>query len=107
MTGPDEDLEHGTLEERDPTIDDSEALVRVGSNEDPDKPERILEKTMQVCPVGHLFAQAGVDTDPPGQGVAEDRRNAVVPSPRNVPVLRETFPVPHYPSWRGTLPIRE
>ncbi|MEF8796349.1 MAG: OsmC family protein [Salinivenus sp.] len=52
-----------TLEKGDTTISDSEALVRVDSNEDLDKLERILEKTMHVCPVGHLFEQAGVDTD--------------------------------------------
>lgn len=52
-----------TLEKGDTTISDSEALVRVDSGEDLGKLERILEKTMQVCPVGHLFEQAGVDTD--------------------------------------------
>lgn len=52
-----------TLEKGDTTISDSEALVRVDSDEDLGKLERILEKTMQVCPVGHLFEQAGVDTD--------------------------------------------
>lgn len=52
-----------TLEKGDTTISDSEALVRVDSDEDLDKLERILDKTMQVCPVGHLFEQAGVDTE--------------------------------------------
>ena len=52
-----------TLEKGDTTIRDAEAVVRVDSDEDPARLERILDKTMQVCPVGHLFEQAGVETD--------------------------------------------
>jgi hypothetical protein len=52
-----------TLEKGDTTIRDAEAVVRVDSDEAPDKLERILDKTMRVCPVGRLFERAGVDID--------------------------------------------
>ena len=52
-----------TLEKGDTTIRDAEAVVRVDSDEAPGRLERILDKTMQVCPVGRLFERAGVDID--------------------------------------------
>ena len=51
------------LEKGKTTIRDAEALVRVDSDEDQDKLERILDKTMKICPVGHLFERAGVEID--------------------------------------------
>jgi Predicted redox protein, regulator of disulfide bond formation len=46
-----------------PTLTDSEAVVRVDSSADQDRLERVLDKTMQACPVGRLFEQAGVETE--------------------------------------------
>lgn len=51
------------LEKGDTTIRDVEGVVRVDSDEDLDKLERVLDKTMRVCPVGRLFEQAGVETE--------------------------------------------
>jgi uncharacterized OsmC-like protein len=46
-----------------PTFTGSRAVVKVDSDEDQEKLERILEKTMQACPVGRLFEQAGIETE--------------------------------------------
>jgi uncharacterized OsmC-like protein len=46
-----------------PTLTDSEAVVRVDSPADPDRLKRVLDKTMEACPVGRLFEQAGVETE--------------------------------------------
>ncbi len=45
------------------TIGASETLVKVDSDEDAGKLERVLDKTMRTCPVGQLFEQAGVEMD--------------------------------------------
>lgn len=45
------------------TIGASEVVVRVDSDEDAGKLERVLDKTMRTCPVGRLFEQAGVEID--------------------------------------------
>jgi uncharacterized OsmC-like protein len=45
------------------TLTDSEAVVRVDSDEAKGKLERVLAKTMEACPVGRLFEQAGVETE--------------------------------------------
>lgn len=46
-----------------PTFTTSKAVVKVDSDEPEDKLQRILAKTMQACPVGRLFEQAGIETD--------------------------------------------
>ena len=51
------------LEKEEGTIGTSEVVVRVNSDEDAGKLERVLDKTMRSCPVGRLFEQAGVDTN--------------------------------------------
>jgi uncharacterized OsmC-like protein len=53
------DLEKG---DKDPTFTGTAGTVQVDSDEDEDKLRRILDKTMQACPVGRLFEQAGLDT---------------------------------------------
>jgi putative redox protein len=45
------------------TIGASEVVVRVDSDEETGKLERVLDKTMRTCPVGRLFEQAGVEVD--------------------------------------------
>ena len=42
---------------------DSEAVVRVESEADRNRLERVLDKTMEACPVGRLFEEAGVETE--------------------------------------------
>lgn len=44
------------------TLTDSSAVVRVDSDADSDRLQRVLDKTMQSCPVGRLFEKAGVET---------------------------------------------
>ena len=44
-----------------PTFTKGSALVRVDSDETQEKLERILEKTMNACPVGRLFEAANVE----------------------------------------------
>jgi len=44
-----------------PTFTGGTALVKVDSDESQEKLERILEKTMNACPVGRLFEAAKVD----------------------------------------------
>jgi len=39
------------------------ATVRVESEADPSKLERVLDKTMNACPVGRLFEEAGVTVE--------------------------------------------
>ena len=51
------------LEKEKGTIGASDVVVRVDSDEDAGKLERVLDKTMRTCPVGRLFEQAGVDID--------------------------------------------
>jgi putative redox protein len=51
------------LEKEKGTIGASEVVVRVDSDEDAGKLERVLDKTMRTCPVGRLFEQAGVEID--------------------------------------------
>ena len=46
-----------------PTLTDSEAVVRVDSDADRGRLQRVLDKTMEACPVGRLFEQAGVETE--------------------------------------------
>lgn len=46
-----------------PTFTTSKALVKVDSDEDQEKLERILKKTLEACPVGRLFEQAGIETE--------------------------------------------
>ncbi len=53
------DLEKG---DKDPTFTGTSGTVKVDSDEDEDKLRRILDKTIQACPVGRLFEQAGLDT---------------------------------------------
>lgn len=45
------------------TFTESTATVRVDSDEEQQKLERILSKTMDACPVGQLFEQAGIQTE--------------------------------------------
>ncbi len=45
-----------------PTFTSSRAFVKVDSDEAQEKLERVLDKTMQACPVGRLFEQAGIET---------------------------------------------
>ncbi|MFP4383716.1 MAG: OsmC family protein [Spirochaetia bacterium] len=45
----------------DPTFTKATAVVSVDSDEDQEKLERILDKTMKACPVGRLFEQAGLE----------------------------------------------
>jgi uncharacterized OsmC-like protein len=47
----------------DPTFTASRAIVKVDSEEDQEKLEKILKKTLEACPVGRLFEQAGIETD--------------------------------------------
>lgn len=47
----------------DPTFTTSRALVKVDSDEDQEKLEKILNKTLDACPVGRLFEQAGIATE--------------------------------------------
>jgi len=44
-------------------FDRATATVRVESEAEPDKLERVLDKTMSACPVGRLFEEAGVTVD--------------------------------------------
>ncbi|MFW5995397.1 MAG: OsmC family protein [Spirochaetia bacterium] len=44
------------------TFTASRAVVKVDSDEEQAKLERVLEKTKQACPVGKLFEQAGIET---------------------------------------------
>lgn len=46
-----------------PTFTTSKATVKVDSEESEEKLERILSKTIEACPVGKLFEQAGIETD--------------------------------------------
>lgn len=45
----------------DPTFSSVSALVKIDSDEEQEKLERILDKTMKACPVGRLFEQAGLE----------------------------------------------
>lgn len=53
------DLDKG---DKDPTFTSSSGTVKVDSDEDDDKLRRVLDKTIQACPVGRLFEQAGLET---------------------------------------------
>ncbi|NBC30315.1 MAG: hypothetical protein GVY29_10035 [Spirochaetes bacterium] len=53
------DLDKG---DKDATFTSSSGTVKVDSEEDEDKLRRILDKTIQACPVGRLFEQAGLET---------------------------------------------
>lgn len=44
-------------------FDRATATVRVESEADPSKLERVLDKTMNACPVGQLFEAAGVTVE--------------------------------------------
>lgn len=44
-------------------FDRATATVRVESDADPEKLERVLDKTMSACPVGRLFEEADVALD--------------------------------------------
>ena len=44
-----------------PTIGSAKVVVTVDSDESQEKLRRVLEKAMQVCPVGHLYEKAGVE----------------------------------------------
>jgi uncharacterized OsmC-like protein len=44
-----------------PTFTKGTALVKVDSDETQEKLERILDKTMNACPVGKLFEAAGIE----------------------------------------------
>jgi uncharacterized OsmC-like protein len=44
-----------------PTFTSGEIRVRIDSEEDEDKLKRVLDKTMQACPVGRLFEKAGLE----------------------------------------------
>jgi uncharacterized OsmC-like protein len=44
-----------------PTIVSANAVVTVDSDESEDKLKRVLDKTMQVCPVGRLYEKAGIE----------------------------------------------
>ena len=46
-----------------PTFTTSVAHVKVDSDEEQEKLERILNKTLDACPVGKLFEQAGIQTE--------------------------------------------
>ena len=46
-----------------PTFTGARAVMKVDSDESQEKLERILEKTVQACPVGKLFEQAGIETE--------------------------------------------
>ncbi|MFO8065719.1 MAG: OsmC family protein [Spirochaetia bacterium] len=54
------DLDKG---DKDPTFTSTSGVVKVDSDEEEGKLQRILEKTMQACPVGQLFEQAGLHPD--------------------------------------------
>ncbi len=45
------------------TVTAVQAVVRVTSDEPEEKLQRILDKTMQLCPVGKLYEQAGISID--------------------------------------------
>jgi uncharacterized OsmC-like protein len=45
------------------TLTDANATVRVNSDADRARLERVLDKTMKACPVGQLVEQAGVTID--------------------------------------------
>ncbi|MFP4431842.1 MAG: OsmC family protein [Spirochaetota bacterium] len=44
-----------------PTFTEGKVVVSIDSDEEQEKLERILEKTMKACPVGRLFEQAGIE----------------------------------------------
>ena len=44
-----------------PTFTKATLVASIDSDEDQEKLERILEKTMKACPVGRLFEQAGIE----------------------------------------------
>ena len=44
-----------------PTITTARAIVTVDSDESEEKLQRVLEKTMQTCPVGRLYEKAGIE----------------------------------------------
>jgi len=44
-----------------PTITGAKAMVTVDSDEPEEKLQRVLDKTMQVCPVGRLYEKAGIE----------------------------------------------
>ena len=44
-----------------PTFTGGTAYVKVDSDESQEKLERILQKTVNACPVGKLFEQAGIE----------------------------------------------
>lgn len=48
--------------DKDPTFTGGSMKVRVDSDEEEDRLKRILDKTLQACPVGKLFEQAGIET---------------------------------------------
>ena len=43
------------------TITGAKAVVTVDSDEPREKIQRVLKKTMQVCPVGRLYEKAGIE----------------------------------------------
>jgi len=43
-----------------PTITSVKAVVKVESDDDEDKLQRCLDKTLKACPVGQLYEKAGV-----------------------------------------------
>lgn len=45
-----------------PTFTGGSITVTVDSDESEDRLKRILDKTLQACPVGKLFEQAGIET---------------------------------------------
>jgi len=51
------------IQKKQGTIGAVEVVVRVDSDEETGKLERVLDKTMRSCPVGRLFDQAGVEID--------------------------------------------
>lgn len=53
------DLEKG---DKDPTFTGGSGIVRVDSDEDDAKLQKVLDKTLAACPVGRLFEQAGIET---------------------------------------------
>lgn len=53
------DLDKG---DKDPTFTGGSGVVKVDSDEEDDKLQRVLDKTLQACPVGRLFEQAKIET---------------------------------------------
>lgn len=49
------------LEKGDTTLTDVDATVRVASDANRKRLERVLDNTMTACPVGRLFEEAGIE----------------------------------------------